>query len=71
VPLTAPSDVEVRVYTLSFRLVNELRVENLPPGQEVEVPLENRWGTPLANGLYYLVVQAAGKSWVVKLLIVR
>ncbi len=71
VPLSKISDVRVRVYTLAFRVVDRLTFENVQPGQGVPIPLTDKWGTPLASGLYYLVVSAEGKTWTVKLLISR
>lgn len=71
VPLTAISNVQVKVYTLAFRKVNQLNFEDVLPGQAVPIPLTDERGEPLASGLYYLVVEAGGKSWIVKLLVLR
>lgn len=71
VPLVSTGDVEVTIYTPAFRKVNYLEFRNVQPGSSVQIPLENQWGDPLADGLYYLRVTASGKSWIVKLLVLR
>jgi hypothetical protein len=71
VPLTAASSVEVDVFTTAFRLVNQVNDPLVEPGQTIPVPLTDRWGNPLADGLYYLVVHAQGMTWTVKLLVIR
>ena len=70
-PLSSASNVRVRVYTSAFRMVNSLSFENVQPGQDVAIPLTNKWGGVLASGLYYLSVDAGGKHWIVKLMVIR
>ena len=70
-PLSSVSDVRVRVYTTAFRLVNSLSFENVQPGQDVDIPLTNKWGSALASGVYYLSVNAGGKHWTVKFMVIR
>jgi len=68
--LDAQSDVRVQIYTLAFRKVEDKTVPHVPAGlSNLPIPLVDRWGKTLANGLYYLVVTANGKRWVLKLLI--
>jgi hypothetical protein len=71
VPLTGTADVQIQVYTSAFRRVNSLSFTNVTPGTPLPIPLTDRFGNPLANGVYYLVVQAQGKHWVIKLLVLH
>jgi hypothetical protein len=71
VPLTSLSNLTVRIYTTAFRRVQEEPFSQIPPGQVINLTLEDERGNPLANGLYYLVIEAQGKRWVTKLLITR
>jgi len=71
VPLTGVSDVKVTLYSSAFRSLNSLSCSNVAPGTVLDIPLTDRNGNPLANGVYYLVVQAQGKRWIVKLMVLR
>lgn len=71
ISLVKNSDVKVEIYTLAFRKVNTLDFDNVLPGQNVSIPLTDKSGMSLANGLYYFVVEAAGKKWIVKVLVIR
>jgi hypothetical protein len=62
--------VTVTVFTTAFRRVNEFPVTQAG-GSDVALPLSDRTGEPLANGLYYVLIQTPlGKS-VEKLLVLR
>ena len=64
--------VEVKVFTSAFRLVQETLVKNPTAGlNRVPVELEDKWGQPLANGLYYIVAQWPEGRAVTRLLILR
>lgn len=73
VTLSSPAgNVEVSVFTTSFRRVNGISLGNLPAGTtKVSLPLTDRTGAPLANGLYYVVVRAGHSAFTVKLLVLR
>lgn len=73
ITLTAPaSRVTVSVYTTAFRRVNEITLTNLPAGTTEEaLPLMDRSGVPLANGLYYIVIQTPQGRFLAKLLVLR
>ena len=71
VPLTGVSDVEVDVFTTTFRKVNHLEFRNVQPGQSLPIPLVDRSGEPLADGIYYLRTRTDHGHFVVKLLILR
>ena len=68
---TGMEDVRVEIFTSAFRKVQEEIFPNVPPGVAVTVELKDRWGKPLADGLYYVVVIVDGKRSISKLLILR
>ena len=68
--LSAASDVHYRIFTVSFRKVQDQTIPNVPAGlNNLNIPLVDRTGTALANGLYYLVINYDGKRVVLKLLV--
>jgi len=69
VPLTAVSEVKVKVFTTAFRKVLEMDIPN--SGTDIPLRLNDQWGIPLANGLYYIVVFVDGNRYVTKLLILK
>lgn len=71
VPLNSPADVTVKIFSLSFRRVQETTYNHLIPGTDISMPLLDSWGHPLANGLYYVVVDVGGTRTICKLLIIR
>ncbi|HVZ79369.1 MAG TPA: glycoside hydrolase family 9 protein [bacterium] len=71
VPLNAPTDVQVRVFTTAFRLVAEKNIHNMTPGSLVKLDPMDQWGSPLASGLYYVVVKTPTGKTVGKILILR
>jgi hypothetical protein len=66
-----PADFEADLFTLAFRKVTGRIYSHQPPGVGATLELKDDWGKPLANGIYYVVVQAKGLRWVEKLLILR
>ena len=69
-PGNNPANVRVRIFTLAFREVQNLEAAQVT-GNSLTVPLTDKTGAALANGLYYFVVQAEGQKWVIKLLVLR
>ena len=69
--LTKTSDVKVQIFTASFRKVKETIFPKVLPGVGVTLTLTDQGNTPLANGLYYIVVTTAQGRGVAKLLIIR
>ena len=65
------ADVEVEIFTTAFRKVQDKTFSSVPSGTAVAMGLEDMWGTPLADGLYYVVVKVEGKRSVAKLLVLR
>jgi rhamnogalacturonan endolyase len=70
--LSNPGQVSISVFTTAFRRVNEITLSNVPAGITNEaLPLTDKEGTPLANGLYYVVVNTPQGRFVVKLMVLR
>lgn len=65
------SDVQVEIFTLAFRMVQDETFHSVPSGMPVTVELTDKSGAPLANGLYYIVVTVDGHRSVGKLLLIR
>ncbi|HET9869786.1 MAG TPA: hypothetical protein VFR02_04750 [bacterium] len=64
--------VRVEVFTTAFRKVDEVDLSNLPAGpQRVTLPLTDRHGAALANGLYYVLVLNSQGRAIGKLLVAR
>jgi arabinogalactan endo-1,4-beta-galactosidase len=62
--------VTVKVFTTAFRMVNEFTRQS-EGGTDIALPLTNRSGAPLANGLYYVVVTTPEGRAIEKLLVTR
>jgi hypothetical protein len=65
------SDVKVRLFTLAFRKVQENTYSQVPAGTDVPISLTDKWGKPLASGLYYVVVNTTQGRSIAKFLIIR
>jgi hypothetical protein len=65
------ADIPVKVYTIAFRLVDKFTAYQMAGGSDVSLPLTDQGGTPLANGLYYVVVTTPENRSTLKLLIIR
>jgi len=63
--------VRVEIFTLAFRRVVDETFPAVPNGTAVAVELKDRWGRPLAEGVYYVVVTVDGRRSTGKLLILR
>jgi hypothetical protein len=73
VMLRVPTDsFTLKVYTTAYRKVKQQSFSYFPAGvTHLSLDLKDDWGTPLANGLYYVQVTVPGFSTMVKLLLVR
>ena len=71
VRLTAPADIKVQIFTTAFRKVQEKTYPSQPVGISVSITLNDKEGTPLASGLYYVVVTWPQGRTIGKLLILR
>ena len=63
--------VTVQVFTTAFRMVNTINFPSQAGGSQVSLPLTDRNNRPLANGLYYVLVQSPAGRAILKLLILR
>jgi xyloglucan-specific exo-beta-1,4-glucanase len=63
--------VTVQVFTTAFRMVNTLSFPSQAGGSQISLPLTDRNNRPLANGLYYVLVQSPAGRSILKLLILR
>jgi hypothetical protein len=71
VDLSSAGNVHVQIFTLSFREVLDINLPASAGIDKLDIPLKDKDGHPLANGLYYVVVTANGKRTVLKLLILE
>ena len=65
------SNVRVEIFTVAFRKVQDRTFTNIASGQAVTITLTDRWGSPLASGVYYIVVTTSKGRSIGKLLIQR
>lgn len=64
--------VEMKVFTTGFRKVKDKTLENVAAGiNNLPLDLNDDWGKPLANGLYYVVLTTPENKYVLKLLVLR
>lgn len=69
--LTGLSDVTVKVYTTAYRKVLEQPFPQQSAGVDLKIDPRDKWGVPLASGVYYVVVTSGSYRQVAKLLILR
>ena len=66
------NSVKLKLFTVAFRKINAWDYDQLPQGvYTFSIDLKDQWGTPLANGVYYLVVNWNNRRSILKLLILR
>jgi flagellar hook assembly protein FlgD len=64
--------VRIEIFTLSFRKIDEIDLTNASAGiKDVAYNLTDRKGSPLANGLYYVIVVDSNGRAIGKLLVMR
>lgn len=67
-----PQKVSLKLFTLSFRPLKEEGFDLVSPGLHVfTIGSRDNWGAPLANGLYYLVLDTFAQRKIFKLLVLR
>ncbi len=69
-PVANAVSVKVEIYTVSFRVVQNITMPRVE-GNDLTVPLMDKEGMALANGLYYFVIQVNGQRWTEKVLVTR
>jgi hypothetical protein len=64
--------IDIKIYSTNFRKLNEVIViPGRTGGNLVTLDLKDKFGAPLANGIYYLVIQTSQDRLIEKLLILR
>lgn len=70
--LTETGKVSVQLQTTAFRKIKEDSFHGQGPGTvDLPIVLTDQTGTPLANGIYYVVVRAEGQRLILKLMVTR
>jgi len=69
-PVAQASHVTIQIYTVAMRMVQTIGIAQVNTGT-VTVPLMDKSGAQLADGLYYFVVKVGGQSWTEKVLVLR
>ncbi len=72
VPLSANVGVRVQLFTVAFRKIldHDFGLQSAPQ-VVLDLPLQDQWQRPLANGLYYVAVITPGGRQILKLLVLR
>jgi hypothetical protein len=65
------SNVRVEIYTLAFRKVQDMTYISQTSGTAIPLSLTGKSGSPLSNGIYYVVVTTSSGRVVGKLLVLR
>jgi hypothetical protein len=67
---TGLSEIRIQIFTTAFRKVLDVVYPHEPYGP-ITLTLDDNWGKPLADGLYYVVIQTPGGRSILKLLVLR
>jgi hypothetical protein len=72
ISLQGLEDVKVKIFTVTGRRVRNTNFYGVPTGvNELQLVLEDDWGCPLANGLYFFQIQAGSDKTIYKLIVAR
>lgn len=64
--------LQIKVFTVADRRVKNVTLQSLPAGMNtIPVEMKDDWGTPLADGLYYLYLVTPDQKFTKKVLILR
>ena len=63
--------VELQLFTAAFRKVQDKVFPSQSLGTALEMETKDKWGSVLANGLYYVVVLADGHRSVGKMIVLQ
>jgi len=69
-PVSNAVNVKIQIFTLAFREVQTVTVAQVA-GSSMSISMIDKSGIPLADGLYYFVIQVNGQKWVNKILLLR
>ena len=62
----------ITLVTVADRVLRSVELKSVPAGAAFfDLELKDRWGRPLANGVYFILVESAGVADVGKLLVLR
>jgi hypothetical protein len=64
------SEIRIQIFTTAFRKVLDVVYPQQLYGP-ITLTLDDSWGKPLANGLYYVVIQTSKGRAILKLLVLR
>jgi hypothetical protein len=68
---TGTANVSVQLFTTAFRKVQDQTFASMPYGP-IKIYMQDDWGSPLASGLYYVIITVNGhQRSVAKLLLLR
>jgi len=70
-PCDQGREAHVKIFTLAFRKILDQDYTQVPAGVDPSFDLKDNWGVPLANGLYYLVIDRPEGRTIVKILVLR
>jgi len=57
---------------VAYRKIAEWIYPSLPPRvNDLPLPVKDKWGTPLANGLYYLVINKSDGRTILKMIVLK
>lgn len=70
-PCDQGREVHIKIFTVVSRKVLDKDIQQVPIGTDLTLELKDNWGRPLANGLYYLVLDRPEGRTIGKLLILR
>ena len=72
IPVNSATTLKVKIFTAAFRKVWEGDYSGIaPPEYKMTLPLADKWGVPLANGLYYVKVDTNLGFYRIKWLILK
>jgi hypothetical protein len=69
VPVLPTEKVHIEMFTTAFRKI--LDIKEASSGGIIQLDLNDTWGKPLANGLYYLFINISQNRWKFKILVLR
>jgi len=70
-PCDQGREAHAKIFTVVDRKVLDKDIPQVPIGTDFSLELKDNWGVPLANGLYYLVIDGVQGRSIGKLLILR
>jgi len=70
--MTSTDKVDVQIQTTAFRKISELTFHSQGPGTvNLVIPATDSTNSPLANGIYYVIVRTENVRIILKLMILK